>query len=425
MHLFFNFVGFCCMNIETFDLSLLPMEESDYFEFKSSLTPTKELKKKLYCAVSGFANSGGGCFVAGIDEHSGEADGGIPLKIGSQNLSDWSDQIINCVNPVPRYAIKLLQDPMGRGVIQSDSAVLVVSVEESHVGPHMAPDYRYYIRAGAHTLKAQQFIVDAIWAKRHFSKPRLTHLFRLKQDDQDIIQIGVLALTDSPAIDVEISIFPLPKTMQKQNLDSVFPLKIPVVDRNTPFFFDVVTYYKAEERFGEDSISIAIEYYDLAANPYTYTSKLELSGSVPPINLKHDTPFKILKTLEAMSKSLSQLTTFREKASKPSFILSKPPEKIFSNIESLIPNLLSEMRADLCEYPFAREFILINKNAVYIDVPHNLVLRYYFESHPFLRSKLRILENHALIYEITFNNTARFIMTEEFVDYLMNASSEG
>ena len=126
------------INLETFDLNQLPETEDDFFEFKSSLTALNEageLKKdfkeklieKLTCAVSGFANSGGGCFVVGIDPN-GNADGGLPLKIGRQDLRDWVDKIIHQVEPVPQYEIKLIQDSEGRGVIKSDSAVLIVAV---------------------------------------------------------------------------------------------------------------------------------------------------------------------------------------------------------------------------------------------------------------------------------------------------------
>ena len=63
------------INLETFDLTQLPSVEDDHFEFKSSRTPREELKKKLNCAVSGFANAGGGCFVVGVDDN-GKADNG-------------------------------------------------------------------------------------------------------------------------------------------------------------------------------------------------------------------------------------------------------------------------------------------------------------------------------------------------------------
>lgn len=107
------------INLETFDLTQLPSVEDDHFEFKSSSTAENKLKKKLSCAVSGFANAGGGCFVVGVDDN-GNADKGYSLKIKNQDLRDWVDQIVHQVEPVPKYDIKLILDPMGRGVIQAD-----------------------------------------------------------------------------------------------------------------------------------------------------------------------------------------------------------------------------------------------------------------------------------------------------------------
>jgi hypothetical protein len=383
----------------------------------------KELKKKLSCAVSGFANAGGGCFVVGVDGN-GNADNGYSLKIGRQDLRDWVDQIVNEVAPVPKYDIKLISDPMGRGVIQPDSAVLLVAIHESYAGPHMAPDQHYYIRAGAHTVKATHFIIDAIWAKRHFFKPRLTHLFRLKPEQEQTIQLGIIALTDGPAVDVKINISPLPQMIQ--TLGSLFPIHIPVIDRINPFFFDVSIYYPNKELWEKD-LYLEVEYYDLAGNSYVYQTKIEVSGSVSAITSANDHPAKMVKALESINKVLLKLTIPRENAakpsfvlSKPSFVLSKPSESIFTDIENLIPELLAEMKKDLREYPVAREFIITPKGAVDNEDENNLILQYFFEDHSWLRSKLRILENHALIYEITYNNTLRFVISEELATYLTN-----
>ena len=415
------------INLENFDLAQLPSEEDNYFEFKSSriLESTsipkdlekklKDLSRKLSCAVSGFANSGGGYFVVGVDCH-GEADGGLPLKIGRTDLRDWVDKVVNQVEPAPRYDIKLIYDSMGRGTIHPGSAVLLVGIHESYAGPHMAPDSHYYIRAGAHTEKARHFIVDAIWAKRHFSKPRLTHLFRLKPGKEAAIQLGILALTDAPAVDIKINISPLPQMIQ--HCESLFPLQSSVIDRNNPFFFDVTTYSQAKERFGED-VYLEVEYRDLAGNFYTHRTKVEVAGSVPPISIGNDNPAKIVEELKSINNVLLQLTTSRENVAKPSLVLSKPSENILIDVEKLIPELLAEMREDLIESPFARECILISKSAVYEGDPNNLILSYYFESHIWLRSKLRILENYALVYEITYNSVPRFVISEELAAYLV------
>ncbi len=418
------------INLETFDLNQLPETEDDFFEFKSTSVVfdksgelkknLKEFKNKLTCAVSGFANSGGGCFVVGVDRN-GNADNGLPLKIERQDLRDWVDQIIKEVEPIPRYEIKLIQDSEERGVIKPDSVVLIVAVHESHVGPHMAPDNHYYIRAGAHTVRAKHFIVDAIWAKRHFSKPRLTHLFRLKPDQEGsgTIQLGILAITTSPAIDVKINISPLPELMK--NCFNLFPLNLSVVDQSNPFFFDVTIYSKAH--FGND-VYLEIDYCDLAGNTYTYKTKLVVEGSVQPKTFGNDNLAKIVTNLELINRSLKEITISREAISKPNIVLSKPTEKVFLKLEKMIPELLANMKEDLLEYPFAREFIIMYKGNNYNGDENNLILAYCFEDHSFLRNKLRLLENHQLIYEITYNSVPRFVMSEELANYLLDSQLE-
>jgi predicted HTH transcriptional regulator len=82
------------IDLEKFDLTQLPSAEDDDFEFKSSRTSINDLRDKLAHAVSGFANFGGGCFVAGVDD-SGIPDNGFPRYIsGRQDIRDWADQIM-------------------------------------------------------------------------------------------------------------------------------------------------------------------------------------------------------------------------------------------------------------------------------------------------------------------------------------------
>ncbi len=288
------------INLETFNLTQLPTEEDDYFEFKSSVTPLKELKKKLSCAVSGFANSGGGCFIAGVDPN-GNADGGFSRKIGKEDLRDWIDQVIHQVEPCPNYEIKLIQDPMDRGIIQPDKSVFLVAIHESYICPHMAPDNCYYIRAGAHTVKAKHFIVDAIWAKRHFSKPRLIHLLRLKPDKAKAIQLGVLALTDAPAINVVIKLKPLPQLLQQQ--PGLFSLNLSLIDRSNPFFFDIAALSQDEVRL-EQNITLEVEYHDVAGYFYTYTSMIESSNPALPISIRNDDFQEIVRMLKSINDTL-------------------------------------------------------------------------------------------------------------------------
>jgi len=210
------------------------------------------------------------------------------------------------------------------------------------------------------------------------------------------------------------------------HLGSLFPIHIPVIDRINPFFFDVSIYYPKKELWEKD-LYLEVEYYDLAGNFYPYKTKIEVSGSVSAIPSANDNPAKMVKALESINEVLLNLTISREKAakpsfvlSKPSFVLSKPSESIFTDIENLMPELLEEMKKDLRESPVAREFILMRKGADDRGDENNFILQYFFEDHDWLRSKLRILENHALIYEITYNNTLRFVISEELATYLTN-----
>ncbi|MCF2148454.1 hypothetical protein IQ276_018890 [Desmonostoc muscorum LEGE 12446] len=202
------------------------------------------------------------------------------------------------------------------------------------------------------------------------------------------------------------------------NYEKLFPLKLSLIDRQNPFFFDVATFFKAEERFGKD-IRLEVEYYDLSAKRYIYQTPIEVVGSVPPITIGNDNPEKMVRTLEKIEKTLSGLRVSRESVVKPSLLLPKQSGSVLSSIEKLIPELIADIKNDLCEYPFIREFVILsNKWVYYSDPNNNMVLAYYFEDHSHLRNKLRILENYGLIYEITYNDVARFVISEELAAYL-------
>ncbi len=88
-----------------------------------------------------------------------------------------------------------------------------------------------------------------------------------------------------------------------------------------------------------------------------------------------------------------------------------------ARLQKQMPELLAEMKKDLTEHPLLREFVLLKKGWSYWAGGDELM--YYFEDHLDLESKVRILANLGLVNEITFNDVARFLMTEEFVEYLI------
>src|SRR5258708_4014563 len=71
----------------------------------------------------------------------------------------------------------------------------------------------------------------------------------------------------------------------------------------------------------------------------------------------------------------------------------------FSKIESAMPDLVAEMRKDLIEHPLCREFVVLKKIWMFW-YPDRKILTYYYEDHPDLDSKCRILEDLRLIRDI-------------------------
>ena len=81
-----------------------------------------------------------------------------------------------------------------------------------------------------------------------------------------------------------------------------------------------------------------------------------------------------------------------------------------------MPELLTEMRQDLSQYPLRRELVLLKKSWSYSSGVSELA--YYYDEHEDLDDKMRILCNYNLTREITFNNVKRYNILEELAEYL-------
>jgi len=88
----------------------------------------------------------------------------------------------------------------------------------------------------------------------------------------------------------------------------------------------------------------------------------------------------------------------------------------FERLEQLMPALLDEMRRDMSGTPLRREIVLLQKNWIYNGKGNELV--YYFEEHPDLLAKMQVLANHLVVTDITHNNVARYMMSEDLAQYL-------
>lgn len=112
--------------------------------------------------------------------------------------------------------------------------------------------------------------------------------------------------------------------------------------------------------------------------------------------------------------ALAEATAARELESRPC-VTTNSDDK-FIKLEKLIPGLIREMRKDLTSHPLSREFVILKKSWSYWAKGYELV--YYFDDHPDLENKMLILQNYGLIQDITYNNTTRYIITEELASYL-------
>lgn len=111
-------------------------------------------------------------------------------------------------------------------------------------------------------------------------------------------------------------------------------------------------------------------------------------------------------------KTISEAAALRALEGRPD---ADDDELLFLRLEQLMPDLLEEMRRDLMERPLTREFVLLKKLWTYWGVGYEA--SYYYEDHPDLENKIRILQNHGLIREITCNNVKRYVLTEALARY--------
>jgi hypothetical protein len=96
-----------------------------------------------------------------------------------------------------------------------------------------------------------------------------------------------------------------------------------------------------------------------------------------------------------------------------------PDEKaLLHRLEADLPDLFAEMRNDFKDNPHCREFLLLDRRATYNSAGNETILVYHFNAHKDLRQKIRILENHGFVRDISYNDIPRFAVSEEIAEYL-------
>lgn len=99
-----------------------------------------------------------------------------------------------------------------------------------------------------------------------------------------------------------------------------------------------------------------------------------------------------------------------------------PDVDAFSRTKAMMPQLIAEMRSDLAELPFVREFMLLSKRWGFWDDPRNPIFKYFFEDHENLQGKIHVLENCGFIVDVTTGTTRRYRILEHFTNLLSVSS---
>jgi hypothetical protein len=265
------------LSLNDHDLLLLPNSEDDRFEYKSSQTPDSELIGKIARAASGFWNSGGGLLIVGVDKQ-GKPDGGITLNVNRQARRDWTDQAIAQVMPRSKYAIQFIENQSAGLSIDPGKVVMLVGFAYSEIGPHMAPDKKYYIRSGAHTDPATHFLVEAIHSRRGLRKPLLKHIVRRKPGGRGVLQVGITCLNEAPALNVQINLNPLPPNLS--NWGTRLPLVVPVISSELPYFFDFHLLLSGKDP--RPVFTMNISYRDLTESEYFLQLEVDVDKQLGP-----------------------------------------------------------------------------------------------------------------------------------------------
>ncbi|MBL7205670.1 MAG: hypothetical protein ISS63_15295 [Desulfobacteraceae bacterium] len=100
--------------------------------------------------------------------------------------------------------------------------------------------------------------------------------------------------------------------------------------------------------------------------------------------------------------------------------------KVFINLVQQMPDLIKEMQEDLSnpESMVIREFYILPNDQVLFNSGGEMCLFYYEDQYENLIHKIKLLENHGFIYDVTHTNTPKYRMHEEFVECVIKAKTK-
>lgn len=93
----------------------------------------------------------------------------------------------------------------------------------------------------------------------------------------------------------------------------------------------------------------------------------------------------------------------------------------FAGLERKMPELVAEMREDLKQAPFTRQFIVMASRRMGFNGSDTPLFTYYGEEHDALLGKLEIMTNYGAISDATINRVPRYRFSEDFAEYLLGS----
>lgn len=298
------------VNWDETNLVDLPKQEASKYEYKSSKISEQDektyrdaLRDKIQKAASAFWNSGGGYFIVGYDEKTETIDGGIPGKMGNQNLLDWVDTVIHQVEPVGRYEATAIKRSSTSSFIAENKVVLVIGFDRSNNPPHMSTDNKYYIRAGRHTTAANHFLVEALRSKRYAREPYLRGTLRLHPQKSGIIELVISSITTVPALDVTIDFEPRPKFFNPLEL----PLQVSFIDNINIFRLDFAIFRgnDANENWvGYEEVRLKLNYSSFDGKSFESNDIINLYKNISHHELNISSSDDIKRSIRDMYKDI-------------------------------------------------------------------------------------------------------------------------
>jgi Putative DNA-binding domain len=292
--------------------TILPKAENAEFEFKSSLTGDGKLQTIIQKAASGFWNSGGGYFIAGVDDKTGQPDGGISTTVGRTPRRDWIDRAISAVAPPYPNGYEIQEITAGSAGLRIDSgkAVYVVGFAASEFAPHMG-DGSYYIRAGAHTDPAPHFLVEALFARRGKRQPQLRVQVRPNPVQTWVLQLGVVNVGHVPAIDVELTFEKSPAGMKADQATGRATARVNLIDREAPLYLNYAQGKTSSKEKPDPLLSenntVTLRYRDPLLNLYEEVIPINPTQEVAVSSSDGTGLDRIVQSLRTISSTLQEL----------------------------------------------------------------------------------------------------------------------